>query len=57
MNADEAPSCFEIAGNPSAVEGADIETFGGDLTSLLFNSICLPAHYVGDQLLFVILSQ
>ena len=55
MDSDEAARSFEIARNPSAVESADVETLGSDETRLLFHRVSLPTHYVGDQLLFVIL--
>jgi len=57
MNPDKAARGFEIARNPGAVEGAYVETFSSNLARLLFYSIGLPTHYVGDQLLLVILSQ
>ena len=55
MNPDKAARGFEIARNPGAVEGAYVETFSSNLARLLFYSIGLPTHYVGDQLLLVIL--
>ena len=57
MNSDETSSRFEISGNTGAVEGADVETLGGDLTRLLLHGVRLPSHDVGDQLLFVILGE
>ena len=55
MDSDEAARSLEIAGNPRAVKRADVKTLSGDLTRLLFHSIRLPTHDVGDQLFFVIL--